>query len=62
MYVSFTNDHEMIMCHHVHDFSDLPELYSIQGGSLDTYPGTSDILLSSSEHVFSVHEMERNIF
>lgn len=30
----------MIMCHHVHDFSDLPELYSIQGGSLDTYPVT----------------------
>lgn len=46
------------MCHHVHDFSDLPELYSIQGGSLDTYPVTSDILLSSTEHVFSVHEME----
>lgn len=61
MYVSFTNDHQMIMCNHVL-FSDLPELYSMQGGSLDTYPVTSDILLSSTEHVFSAYEMGRNIF
>ena len=59
MYVSFMNDHQM---KNMHVFSGLPELYLIQGGRLDTYPATSGILLSSSEHVFSTHEMGRNMF